>query len=545
MRSTLVLLATLAASVIAHPADVSVDAAVSRRNLDLGIDIGANVVADIGGALDAVLSLGVDANVNILAGLEAHAAAALQGGALGCKSSAIKDEHRKQLKAWLNAHAEIRASLKAFLPAIIGWCEGSVSVLEADVLAALAVYIPGCAEIAAKESLYVTIDGIFDSAKLAASLVLKADLQAKLNAKIAAAAELDVNVKAGLHACAAGGLVTGLSAEVKAGLVAWLKTDACVKVLGLDLKAAIEAWVNAKVHVGLVAAGSISADALSAISVGAAVGAAVEEKGGLSVSAKASIKAFLDAKVAVNLSDNVKLALQAAARGDLAASLKADVRTDLAIWLAGKDCSLGVELKAVVLLWLSVAASAEVSVDLVTGLLGDITGFLTETVIAGLSLNLRGALGLLKAGESLTVLSWETRAELAAFLGGCTSIKLDLIIEIIIQWFTGCQLPGAPAPSSVPSLPSSTPTVSIPVGVSSTGSAPTGPATTGPATTGAASSPAGPAPSGTSPCRLLRSGVSTGSAITSAPAPTAPAVTGATTLSTTTITRMHTVYACK
>lgn len=531
MRSSLLLLASLVGSSLAYPAN---DLSVDRRTFGLGADILGSAVVDIGGLLDAVLGVDVHSTTSLLTGLGANGAAALEGGALGCKSSVIHASARKELKAWLATQVHIKGALFKKLDA---WCDGSTATLEGDVLAALAVYIPGCAEIAAKESIYVTVDGILSASDLEASLVLSGHLQTSLTSFLHATVGLDVNVKAGLKACAAGGLVGSLHADVKAGLLSWLNGKDCS--LDVDLKAAVLAWVNGKSHSGLVAAGHLSADALSAISVGASVGASVQEGGALSASAQASIGAFLKADVSVDLDVNVKKGLEACAGGKLATSLDVDVRTDLAVWLSGSKCGLGVELKAVVLLWLSLATTAEASLDLVGGLLVDITGFLSETVIAALSINLRGALGLLAGGESLSVLSWETRAELAAFLGGCTSIDIGVSIEVIIvEWFTGCKIPGAPAPSSsAPGLPSSTPTVvpSIPLGPSKTKThpAPTGPAPTGPAPSGPSGpAPSGPASSGPAPSGPAPSGPSgpapsgpTGPA-PSGPAPSGPASSG-------------------
>ncbi|KAJ5114903.1 hypothetical protein NUU61_000662 [Penicillium alfredii] len=489
MRSGLVLLATLAASSIAFPTDVTAE----RRTLKLGADIGANigggigadVELDIGAVLDAVLGGGVHASVSLLAGLGAKGAAALQGGALGCSAGKIHAGARKELKAWLLTQAHIGGSLKTSL---LKWCEGDESLtLSAEVVAALSVYIPMCADIAAKEQIYVTIDGIFDAGHLESALVLGASVQASVSEFLHGAADLDIKVKAGLSLCASGGVVTSLSADIKAGLLAWLSGDDCT--LSAGLKATVIAWIHGHENHGLVQLGHLSKDALSAVSVGASVGVHVEESGHLSVGAQSSLSAFLNAHLSADLDVDVRTALKACAKGDLASSLSVDARTALAIWLSGSKCSLGVELKAVVLLWLSLAVSAEASVDLVTGLIGDITAFLSETVLATLSVDLRGALSLLAAGESLTSLSFSTRAELAAFIGGCTGLHIDMGIQIIIiQWFTGCSIPGGPKPSGskTPSLP----------GPSSTG-VPSGPAPSGPAPTGPV--PTGPVPSGSVP----------------------------------------------
>lgn len=596
MRSSIVLLAALAGSALALPADGAVD----RRNfpVGVGVDIGASV--DIGGIINAVLGADVHVSAKLLAGISAHAAAALQGGALGCKATVIADNARLELEKWLNLETQthITGDLKLSL---LAWCKSKTDlVLHADVLAGLALYIPVCADIAAKNEIYVTIDGIHESSVLKGALILDVGLQAKLKAFLHAAAHLSVNIKAGLHACAAGGLVTGVSADVKAELLAWVKGAKCT--LSAELKAAVLVWLDVKAEVnvgldaGLALVGSVSESALTAVSVGASVGVSVSEHGALSISGQNSLKAFLEAKLGLGLAAHIKTALGVCARGELAASLDIKIRTALAIWLSGSDCTLGAELKALVLLWLSVAADAEVSVQLVSGALVDISGFVSKTAAASLSLNVRVALGLLAAGESLVALSWEARAELAAFLGGCTSIDIGVSIEIIIsQWFCGCKIPGGPAHSSVPSLPSSTQVVSIsashsvtgpaatatvpatvPAGSETTGPAPSvpkptggvpagtvpsGPAPSGPAG-GAPSGPAGPAPSGpaggapSGPAGTVPAGsnppTETGShgdsgdntSAPSAPATTAPPSGGVPAVITTTVTQIHTVCSC-
>ena len=484
MRSSLVLLAGLASTALAYPTDV----AAERRTFGLVAGLLGDATSEVVGILETVLgghSSG-HASGSLLAGLNAHGAAALEGGALGCSSSIIHDPARRHLKAWLSGNVDIDVSIKTSL---ISWCDGEVDVLSIDVLAALAVYIPTCAELAAKEAIYVTIDGIFSATELASDLVLSASAQLSLSAWIEAAVDLAADVKAGLSVCAGGGLITSLSADVKASLLAWITGGNCSLEAGL--KASILAWIHGHQGGDLVAIGEIGVDALNAISVGASVGAFVGEGGALSVHAQAMLAAFLDTKVAVDIDANILLGLTACAKGELAASLEVEVRTALAVWLSGSSCSLGVELKAVVLLWLSLGATVDVSLDLVSGLLVDITDFLSVTIIDLLSVNLRAALSILAAGESLELLSFEARAELAAFLSGCTGIDISVTIELIIfEWFTGCSMPGAPAPSSsVPSLPSSTGAISsIPL-------------TSGPAPTGSASVsiPGGSVPTGSVP----------------------------------------------
>ncbi|CDM32223.1 hypothetical protein DTO012A7_5429 [Penicillium roqueforti] len=464
MRSSLVMLAGLASSALAYPTDRAVEA----RNLDLLGELLGDLTLDVTGILSTVLE---GTSVEIFAGLSAQGAAALSGGALGCKAGAIHAKAKAALKVWLRLHAEIDTTLKTSL---IAWCDGHDElVLSADVLAALSVYIPGSANIAAKGQLYVTIDGIFEAASLESALVLSVAAQTSLSAWVEAKVDLDVDIKVGLNVCAAGGIVGSLSADIKASLLAWLNSTECE--LSADLKVSVLAWINGRAGGELVEIGALADTALSTVSVGASVGIHVLESGLLSVGGQASLAAFLGVDLAVALGADVKLALEACAKGELATAVELDVRTKLAIWLASSDCSLGVELKAVVLLWLSFAVEADVSValNLVDGVLGDVTGLLTD-IVDDLSVDLRGALSLCAAGGSLLDLTFSARTELAAFLSGCTSLNIDVSIQIIIiEWFTGCSIPGAPAAtasSSVLSLPSSTPylasTSSVPSGAS-------------------------------------------------------------------------------
>ncbi|KUM57408.1 hypothetical protein ACN42_g9779, partial [Penicillium freii] len=454
MRSSLVMLAGLAGAALAYPTDK----AVEPRTLGLLGHLLGDVTVDVTSILGALLGGHSSHSVEVLAGLSAEGAAALSGGALGCKSGVIHHKAKAALKAWLLFHADLDLSLKKSL---ISWCEGDDElVLSADILAALSVYIPGCADIAAQGQLYVTVDGIFDAASLQSALVLSAGAQASLSAWIEARLDLDVGVKVGLNVCAAGGVVSSLAADIKASLLAWINSKECD--LSAHLKVSVLAWINGHAGGDLVEIGALADTALSTISVGASVGVHVLESGLLSIGGQASLTAFLGIDLAAGLATDVKLALEACAKGELATAVELDIRTQLAIWLHSSDCSLGVELKAVVLLWLSFGVEADVSasLDLVGGLVGDVTGLLTES-LTGFSVDLRGALSSCAAGGSLLDLSFAARAELAAFLSGCTSIDIDATIQIIIiQWFTGCSIPGAPAAhvsSSVPSLPSSTP----------------------------------------------------------------------------------------
>jgi hypothetical protein len=465
MRFDIILFTSLAGLVFSYPAEV----VIQRRTSGLLTHSIGDAASNVTGSADSVITVSVNSSTTVLAGLSAHGAAALMGGALGCTAGVIQVDARAELQGWLASQTGISESLKNSLTA---WCEGSGSAtLTTDAIAALSVYIPTCADIAAKKSIYVTIDGIFSSTELSSTLVLSASAQASLSTflDIHAHVDLGTHIHAGLSVCAAGGVISSLKADVKASLVAWLTSSECA--LDGALKASILGWCHS-IHVsGLVEIGSIASTALSAISVGASIGTYVEEVGALSVHAQAVLTAFLNTKLAVDIETDILIALQACAAGKLAAVLDVDVHNALAVWLTGSSCPLGVEMKGAVFLWLSASASAEASLALVKDFFVDISGFLTNNIIPSLSANLRSAFGLFISGESVAVLSWDARAEFAAFLGGCTEIEISVNIQLIItKWFTGCSIPGAPVPSaSLSSLPSSTPT-----GVSRTNLVPSG-----------------------------------------------------------------------
>ncbi|KAJ5820233.1 hypothetical protein N7474_005824 [Penicillium riverlandense] len=444
MRSNIIFLAGLVASAFALPTDVSFD----RRGLiaDLGLDLR--------GVLTTVLGGGEERSTSLFSGLSPQGAAALEGGALGCNAGAIHPDARRELKSWLSG-SQAHGLDKSLRDNLLSWCGSDSLTLSANILAALSVYVPTCAEIAAQEQLYVTIDGIFSSTDLESELVISVSAQAALNAFISASLDVDVNILAGLRVCAAGGVVTSLSADIKAALLAWLSRSDC----GLEssLRITVLAWVESRVAGDCGRIGTLPDAALKCVSCGSSVTVYVEESGVLGASGLAFLEAFLEADISVDIDVDVRTALEGCARGGLASDLDLDVRVALAVWLSGSSCSLGSELKSVVFFWLSFAASAEVSVDLVSGVLVDITGFLSETLISTLSVGLRGALGLCAAGESITALSLDTRAQLAAFLGGCAGIEIDVTVEIIIiEWLTGCRMPGGP--SGHPPPPTSTTT---------------------------------------------------------------------------------------
>ncbi|KAE8386570.1 hypothetical protein BDV23DRAFT_140794 [Aspergillus alliaceus] len=533
--NNLLMLAGLAGSVAAYPADLESRTlgplleGIGQGIAHIGEGVGGEII-DVSKGLSDLISLlfgGTSGHttVSILGGISAQAAAALQGGALGCTAGTIHADARAELAKWLKVHAEFDPSLKA---ALVAWAEGEASAtLSVDVCAGLSLFIPTCADIAAKGELYVTLDGIFSAADLAAEVVLSASAQSSLSAFLSGSlgASLDVDVRAGLGLCAGGGLVADLAADVKAALKAWLSSKECS--LSASLKVSVLAWLEGKIEAGVVSIGSVPSGGLATISAGAAVSSLVEKSGILVASAQASLSAFLEADIAADLEAEIITALKACAKGGIAADLSVEVRTALAIWISGSNCRLGAELKSVVLFWLTFAVSADVSVDVSGGLLTDLTSFLTGTVDTLIGTNLRGVISILLSGESLVSISLDARAQLAAICGGSTGIEIDTkILLIIIQWLSGCDTgSGAhnttpPSGSVVPSIPASTPAAStpavstpVPTSAGATGSevpsVPAGSATTGITSginSGSVSVPAVPTPSGPVPSETVTGG---------------------------------------
>ncbi|RJE17811.1 cell wall protein, partial [Aspergillus sclerotialis] len=468
MRSSLLLLAGLASHALGLPST-----SVEDRSID--VDVGADInIGNIHADLDLdvfigdILGGGVQSSTSLLGGLSAQAAAALQAGALGCSAGKIHHSALVELKHWLHGAAHIEAGLKN---ALLHWCDaGAQATLEADVIAGLSVLLPTCSDIVSKGGLYVTIDGIFEAHELEAAAVLDAATQSSLNAFIKGASHLEAEVKAALSLCAGGGVVTSLTEEVKASLKAWLHSSDC----GLDhgLKISILAWLQGKIESGVVSLGHLSDGSLSSVSVGASLLALVDESGALVQTARQSLLAFLHSSAAAHLEADIKHVLESCAKGELATSISAEVRSALAVWLSSSSCSIGAELKSVLLFWLSFAVDVNAHIGLDLGIVGDLLSFLTGTLGQVLGGGLRGILTILLGGESFLSLSLKARAEIIAIIGGATSIELPSnCITIIIEWITGCIIPGHGSGSSSSMIPppsstapaASTPGVSTPV----------------------------------------------------------------------------------
>ncbi|KAF9892865.1 hypothetical protein FE257_000454 [Aspergillus nanangensis] len=465
MRSSNVLmLASLASYALALPTDLN------SRALSSGSDLVSDVVNDLTGLLSLLLGDGGQSPASLLDGLTAPAAAALEGGALGCKANAVHASARKELGNWLQAHGDaFHAPVKKSL---LGWCNGGGdSVLPVDVTSVLSMLIPTCADKAAQGNLIVTLDGIFDAVEYVTDVVLNASAQSSLSSFLSGTigSLLDVKVKAGLGLCASGGVARDLSVEVKTSLLKYLTGSDCT--LGVSLKSSLLSWLHGKAGGDCMALDSLPTGGLSAISVGAAVESLVTEAGVLVETVQATLAAFLKTDLAAGLEEELISALTSCSKGGSASVLTIEVRTILAKWLGSSDCHLGAELKSVLVFWLSFAVTeVDVNIELPGGLISEVTSFVTGTVDSLLGTHLTGILSILTSGQSLISISIEARAQLAAVCGGAAGIEIGESIQLIlIGWMTGCDTGhGSPSPSSSMALPSST----VPAIPSSTGAIP-------------------------------------------------------------------------
>ncbi|KAL4918847.1 hypothetical protein BDW62DRAFT_58612 [Aspergillus aurantiobrunneus] len=485
MRSSLALLAGLAGSALALP--------TASPELD------ARTLGLLGGVVDTVKDLLQGTSpAHIVEGISSEAAAALSGGALGCKAGSIDLEYRKKLVSWLQsgAGANFEDSLKK---ALVGWCQGSAD-LEPSQLAQLSFFIPTLAGIAAENDLYVTVEGVFSLGTEVVG-VLTATAQSALEAAIDVLGEIDWKVKSALEFCAAGGVIGDLDVEVINALKAWLNSNECS--LSASLKKTVLSWTEGKIGGDVIKLPSLPVGGVTAISIGKSLEALLETTGALVGSAQASLSGFLESDAGLDIEAEIKDLLQLIAKGGLAVDVELGKRSELALWLASDKCTLTAELKGLISLWLSIGvdSGSEVSVDLSTGLIGDLTGFITGTIDSLLGTQLHGLLQFLLSGKGVLTISREARAQLAALITGGCGTEIDLSIQkIIIGWLSGCQkCTGGSTPSNIPARPISTPT-SKPV---------------------VASTSAGPAESTSTPCDTLTSNSVTSHVISESEAPSA------------------------
>lgn len=145
MRSNnILMLAGLASTALAFPTNKAMD----RRTLGLDVDIDVNL--NLGGLISGLLGGGGGQSpANILSGISAHAAAALQAGSMGVKAGSVNSSARKELAGWLRGDgSHLDSGLRSPL---LNWCTGGDdSLLNVDVSAGLSILSPQCADIAAK-----------------------------------------------------------------------------------------------------------------------------------------------------------------------------------------------------------------------------------------------------------------------------------------------------------------------------------------------------------------------------------------------------------
>ncbi|KAL4897652.1 hypothetical protein BDV59DRAFT_197928 [Aspergillus ambiguus] len=459
MRSNnLLLLASLASYALALPAD-----------LDRRTGLVSDVVGDVTGLVDMILGGGTSP-ATLLSGISAPAAAALEGGALGCKAGSVRSSARKDLAKWIHSNSD--AFHASVVKSLLGWCDGAAdAVLPVDVTSVLSMLIPTAADKAAQGSLVVTLDGVFDAAEFLTDVVLNSSAQSSLTSFLqgTVGSLLDSTVKSALSLCANGGSASDLSQEIQSALHQWLTGSDCQ--LASSLKSSVLAWLQGKAEGDAISLGSLPTGGLSVISAGAAVESLVGEAGVLVESAQMTLAAILKSDVVSGVEDIVISALTSCSKGAHASALSWEARTALAKWLASSDCRLGAEHKSLALLWMSYGITGDaININVPGGLVSDLTSFITGTVDSLLGTHLSGILSLLTSGDSLITLSIGARSQLASVCGGAAGIEIDtFILEILIGWLTGCDLVGGG--SSAPSSSMAIPTSSVPVIASSSGAA--------------------------------------------------------------------------
>ncbi|PLN82285.1 hypothetical protein BDW42DRAFT_184899 [Aspergillus taichungensis] len=520
MRSdNLLLLASLASHALALPR-------TQLENRGVVSEVGGlvtDVVEDLTGLIAALFGQDGQSPAFILTGISGPAAAALESAALGSKASVVSSHAREELVEWVKSHngAHLEKSIKT---ALLKWADGAAdATLPVETTSALSFFIPTAANIASKDNLFVTLDGVFSSVDDVVGMVLSGSAQDSLTAFLKdAGSSLEPKVKSALALSSSGGMASDLEDKVQSTLKEWLNSSDCK--LTQELKETVLAWLNNETGKDVLSLGSLPHGGLSTISSGSAIGSLVGEAGSLIEGAKATLTAILKSDVVGELDPTVKSALEACAKGQAATTLSKETRTSVVQWLTDSDNKLGEEQKSLLIYWLSFANGGEVALNLANGLVSDLTSFLTDTIDGLLGTNLHGVLSLLTEGEAIETISMGTRAQLAALGGGAAGIELtDKIQLIIIQLITGCDADPASKPSatSVPAI-STTPASSgaaaaaasstpcdtltsetvVPVATNSEEA----PSSSAPAPSAPAESPASPAPEASStPCETLTS----------------------------------------
>ncbi|GAM41051.1 cell wall protein [Talaromyces pinophilus] len=370
---------------------------------------------------------------DLLSGLCAEGAAAFVGASLGLKADLIDADAKAKLSVWLDgADIDLDASVKASLK---GWCSGSTAELDVDVIAEIALFAPCAVGIAAEGGLVVDINGI-SSVGAAVGVILEASLQVELLAFLKANLDLDSEVAVALHICANGGLVTALTADVKAAITAWLAGSECG--LSAALKAAVGLWLEAEVGVGAVAIGTVSTAASISGSIGVSIDAAVDAAGLLSATYISALEAWIAGEV--DLDADIKAILEICVGAKAAITLDIEAVQKLTAWLLSTSCSLTVELKAAVLLWLHVRVTEVETISVLSAAdIATLTTWIAGDIAADLSAVVKGVIGVAIAGEAVVNVAVDAVAELIGVLTGCVSgVEISVDIQIILgKWISG------------------------------------------------------------------------------------------------------------
>jgi hypothetical protein len=414
MRFTTLAMSALATCAIAAPMTLAPAPVFERSLLTVAVDL-----LDPSAALD---------------GLSAEGAAAWVGASLGLGAGVIDASARADLNTWISG-ASVRLDASV-ITSIQSWCTGSSTAeLDVDVIAEISLLTPFAIVIAAAGDLVVDLEGIA-SVGAAVGVVLETSLQATLKAFIAASVDLDAEVKVALNICAAGGLVTSLSADVKAALTAYLGDASCG--LSATLKAAVKLWLDVSTGVGVTALGAVSTAASVSASIGAAIDVAVDASGILTASYISSLEAWISAQV--DLDADIKAWLAVCTGAESALSLDVDAVVQLTAWLFDSSCTLSAQLKAVVLLWLNVRVNLADNVSVLAAAdIATLTAWIGGDISADLSATVSGVIAVAIAGEAVVNVSIDAVSELIGVLTGCVSgIDISVDIQLILgKWVSG------------------------------------------------------------------------------------------------------------
>jgi hypothetical protein len=368
----------------------------------------------------------------LLSGLSAEGAAAFVGASLGLKADLIDADAKAKLSVWLdgadiNLNAGVKTSLK-------GWCSRSSAELGVDIIAEIALFAPCAVGIAAKGGLVVDVNGI-SSVGAAVGVILESSLQVELLAFLKAI-HLESKVNVALHICANGGLATTLTGDVKAALTAWLTSSECG--LSVALKAAIGLWLDADVGVGAVAIGIVSTAASISSSVGVSIDAAVDAAGILSATYISALEAWIAGEG--NLDGDIKAILEICIGARAAVTLDITAVEKLTAWLLSTSCSITVELKAAVLLWLHIRVTEIENISVLSAAdTATLTTWIAGDIAADLSAVVKGVIGVATAGEAVVNVAVDAVAELIGVLTGCVSgVDISVDIQAILgKWISG------------------------------------------------------------------------------------------------------------